>query len=135
MMLDSAGLHVLSQQECIRLLASARIGRIVFTERALPAVQPVGFALDGDTIVVRAAARSTLAGAAHDAIVAFEADDFNPETRTGWSVTTVGHARAVHDPAEIERLARLPLISWTPGGPDHYIVIQPEQLSGRRLDH
>ncbi|MEU8385537.1 pyridoxamine 5'-phosphate oxidase family protein, partial [Streptosporangium sp. NPDC048865] len=52
MKLDSVGLQILSRQECLTLLASTSIGRIVFTDRALPAVQPVGFVLDGEDIVI-----------------------------------------------------------------------------------
>lgn len=66
-------------------------------------------------------------------MVAFEADEFDPEERTGWSVTVIGHARAVHDPAEIAELAALPLTAWTPGSRDHYIVVDAEQVSGRRI--
>ena len=47
MKLDSAGLQVLSPAECVELLATTPIGRVVFTDHALPAVQPVNFVLDG----------------------------------------------------------------------------------------
>ncbi|SPL98798.1 unnamed protein product [[Actinomadura] parvosata subsp. kistnae] len=65
--------------------------------------------------------------------MAFEADEFDPGMRTGWSVTAVGHARAVTDPAEIVRLTELPLSPWAPGSRDHYIVVDAEQMSGRRI--
>ncbi|MBO3749286.1 pyridoxamine 5'-phosphate oxidase family protein [Streptosporangiaceae bacterium NEAU-GS5] len=39
--------------------------------------------------------------------------------RTGWSVTAVGPARAVTDPAEHARLRALPLTPWAPGEHDH----------------
>lgn len=133
MTVDSAGLQVLSPEECLRMLASARIGRVVFTDRALPAVQPVIYCLDGTDIVLRTAAGSTLAAATRNAVVAFEADDFDPDLRSGWSVTAVGHARAVHDPRELAGLAELPLTLWTPGERDHYVIIRAEQLSGRRI--
>ncbi|WP_345570217.1 pyridoxamine 5'-phosphate oxidase family protein [Nonomuraea rosea] len=133
MQLDSSGLQVLSRPECLRLLSSTPIGRIVFTDRALPAVQPVAFCLDGERIVIRTGIGSKLAAATRDAVVAFEADEFDPHERTGWSVTAVGHARAVRDPAEIARLAALPLIAWAPGSRDHYIVVLAEQVSGRRI--
>ncbi|MFC7039461.1 pyridoxamine 5'-phosphate oxidase family protein [Nonomuraea rubra] len=58
MKLDSAGLQVLTHEECMRLLPSRPIGRIVFTDRALPAVQPVNFCLDDQDIVIRTAAGS-----------------------------------------------------------------------------
>ena len=133
MKLDSAGLEVLSRPECLELLGSVSIGRIVFTDRALPAVQPVNFALDGETVVIRTTAGSKLAAAARDAIVAFEADDFDPVTHTGWSVTAVGPARAVYEAQEIERLARLPLTAWAPASQEHYILVQTGHLSGRRI--
>ncbi|MBT2229302.1 pyridoxamine 5'-phosphate oxidase family protein [Nonomuraea sp. NEAU-A123] len=133
MQLDSSGLVVLSREECLHLLASTAIGRIVFTDRALPAVQPVNFCLDGESIVIRTAIGSKLAAATRQAVVAFEADEFDPELRTGWSVTTVGHARAVRDPAELARLAALPLQPWAAGSRDHYIVVDAEQISGRRI--
>ncbi len=133
MKLDSAGLRVLSRTECVERLGSVPIGRIVFTDRALPAVQPVNFVLDGDTIVIRTSVGSKLAAATRNAVVAFETDEFDVEGRTGWSVTTVGHARAVTDPAEIERLSRLPLVPWAPGDREHFIVVAIEQISGRDI--
>ncbi|WP_424530195.1 pyridoxamine 5'-phosphate oxidase family protein [Sphaerisporangium viridialbum] len=132
MTLDSAGLQVLTREECLVLLASVPVGRIVFTDRALPAVQPVGFVLDGEHVVIRTTAGSRLAAAARNAVVAFEADEFDARAHRGWSVTMVGHARAVHDLAEIERLALLPLTPWARGG-DHFIVMFPQQISGRRI--
>ncbi|MFI7415763.1 pyridoxamine 5'-phosphate oxidase family protein [Nonomuraea sp. NPDC049684] len=133
MQLDSSGLQVLSREECLRLLSSTPIGRIVFTDRALPAVQPVNFCLDGERVVIRTSIGSKLAAATRHAVVAFEADEFDPAMRTGWSVTAVGHARAVTDPAETARLAALPLSPWAPGSRDHYIVVDAEQVSGRRI--
>ncbi|WP_204017503.1 pyridoxamine 5'-phosphate oxidase family protein [Sphaerimonospora thailandensis] len=133
MKLDSAGLEILSRDECLELLDSTPIGRIVFTDRALPAVQPVNFCLFEENVVIRTMAGSKLAAAARNAIVAFEIDDFDIDFRWGWSVTAVGHARAVSDPEEIARLSRLPLSPWAPGNRDHFILMAPEQISGRRI--
>jgi nitroimidazol reductase NimA-like FMN-containing flavoprotein (pyridoxamine 5'-phosphate oxidase superfamily) len=132
MKLDSAGLQVLSHEECMRLLPSRPIGRIVFTDRALPAVQPVNFCLDGQDIVIRTAAGSKLAAATRQAVVAFEVDDFDSVERTGWSVTVVGVARAADDPAQIARLESLRLTPWT-RCPDHFIVITTVEATGRRI--
>jgi nitroimidazol reductase NimA-like FMN-containing flavoprotein (pyridoxamine 5'-phosphate oxidase superfamily) len=133
MQLDSSGLQVLTREECFALLSAAPIGRIVFTDRALPAVQPVNFHLDGQSIVIRTSTGSKLAAATRRAVVAFEVDDFDTELRTGWSVTAIGQARAVTDLTEIDRLAALPLATWAPGNRDHYIVVDAEQVSGRRI--
>jgi uncharacterized protein len=141
MKVDSTGLRVLSRDECMHLLASAPIGRIVFTDRALPAIQPVNYALDGERLVIRTSAGSKLATAVRDAVVVLEADAFDPAGRTGWSVTVIGHARTVpQDREEFSLLAHLPLAPWAsrsgepPVSRDHYIVLPVEQVSGRRVE-
>ncbi|MFC4535063.1 pyridoxamine 5'-phosphate oxidase family protein [Sphaerisporangium dianthi] len=130
---DSAGLQVLTHEECLALLASVPVGRIVFTDRALPAVQPVNFVLDRGTVVIRTAAASRLASAVRNTVVAFEVDQFDARMRAGWSVTMVGHAHVVLDGHEIERLALLPLTPWVPEGKDQFIVLRPENIAGRRI--
>lgn len=132
--LDSAGLRVLSREECLRLLAVTPIGRIVFTDRALPAVQVVNYCLDGQDIVIRTAVGSKLAAATRNAVVAFEADEIDVATRTGWSVTAVGRARAASDPDELAWYRNLPITPWAPGDREHFIVIRAMQLSGRYLE-
>ncbi|MFW5898993.1 MAG: pyridoxamine 5'-phosphate oxidase family protein [Jiangellaceae bacterium] len=130
---DAAGLEVLSREESLVLLSSVPVGRIVFTDRALPAILPVNFVLDDSTIVFRTGAGSKLAAATREAIVAFEADSFHEATGTGWSVTVVGSAHSVEDPDEIARLATLPLRPWVPVTPEHYVRIDIAQVTGRRI--
>ncbi|GAA4147367.1 MULTISPECIES: pyridoxamine 5'-phosphate oxidase family protein [Actinomadura] len=128
------GLQVIGTRECLDLMRSVPIGRIVFTDRALPAIQPVNFVLDADdSVIIRTVPGSKLAAATRGAIVAFEADDFDEASRTGWSVTLIGPARAVTSPAERDRLARLPLTPWSPGMRDHFIRVTARQVSGRRI--
>ncbi len=125
---------MLDQRECLRLLSSVPVGRVAFTDRALPAIQPVNFVLDGSDVILRTGVGSKLGLAIRRAVVAFEADDFDPEVRSGWSVTLIGEARAVTDPAEAERLSRLPLPAWAPGPRDRYIRIFGRYVSGRRIN-
>ncbi|GAA3736688.1 nitroimidazol reductase NimA-like FMN-containing flavoprotein (pyridoxamine 5'-phosphate oxidase superfamily) [Spinactinospora alkalitolerans] len=133
MTIDTAGLEVLERQECLWLLAAAPIGRIVFTDRALPAVQPVNFALHGADIIVRTSSGSKLARATRDAVVAFEVDDYDVCARTGWSVMVVGTGRAVTDPDEVAELERLPLRPWAPGPRSHFIRVETDIITGRRI--
>lgn len=135
MHLDRSGLETLDPSECRALLGRAGVGRIAFTDRALPAIQPVNYAVHGDDVVFRTAVESRLATAAADTIVAFEIDDFDAATRTGWSVMIIGRARPVTDPARLAALHALPLISWAPGEHDRFITIRPELISGRRIPH
>ncbi len=133
--LDTAGLDVLSRDECMRLLASGVIGRVVFTAAALPAVQPVNYAVDADgAVIIRTSAGSRLASAARDAVLAFEVDDFDVASRSGWSVIVTGRAKVVRDPADLQRLKALPLTPWASGDRSEFIRIEPEIVSGRRVE-
>jgi len=128
---DSEGLRILTEQECHELLGTAPVGRIVFTDRALPAIQPVTFAIANGEVVILTPAGSKLAAATRNAVVAFEIDDFNHNTTSGWSVVIIGHARVIAENNELPHLR--PLTPWTPDAPAHYIAITPELISGRRL--
>lgn len=130
---DSLALENLSPDECMRLMGSVAVGRIVYTRRALPAVELVNFALvDGD-IVIRTSAEGTLAAATRGAVVAFEVDVVDIDGHAGWSVTIVGQARAVSDAEEVRSLERVALTSWVPGSGRHFIRISPAIVNGRRV--
>ena len=123
----------LDRAECLRLLATSRIGRVVFTAAALPAAQPVAYLLDDEEVVLRAAVGSTLAAATRHHVVAFETDHVDERTRTGWSVLGVGEAYEVLDPVRLAELAeRLPP-PWVPQHDQHTISIPLQRLTGRRL--
>ena len=128
------GFRELGRQECLRLMAKASIGRIVYTRRALPAVLPINFTLDGDgTVLLRTSTASELVRAIDDAVVAFEADDVDVARHSGWSVVVTGTATVVTDPAEHERLARTGPVSWVPAPQEVYVRIDPELVTGREL--
>ena len=110
-------LAVLSREQCLRLMATAPVGRIIYTRHAMPAVEVVNFTVDAGDIVIRTAPSGKLLAAIRGAVVAFEADDFDPVTRSGWSVTAVGHAREVTNPADIGMLRTTGPHPWVAG--DH----------------
>src|SRR5690606_10684839 len=95
MEIDRNGLEVLGREECMRLLASASLGRLGITTGALPTVLPVNFRLVGDQIVFRTGSGTKLDAATDNAVVAFEVDDMDPVWHTGWSVVVTGMAREV----------------------------------------
>jgi uncharacterized protein len=132
-MYDSAGLQVLSREECLKLLGTAAaVGRLVYTEKALPVVHPVVFVLDGDCVVLRVPDGSATL-AARDTIVAFQIDDVAPDLSRGWSVMAVGHVTEVEEEARLVRLRGLPLASRGYGEHDRYLVVDLELLTGRRI--
>jgi uncharacterized protein len=130
---DGSALQQLSRDECLTLMASVPVGRIIYSRRALPAVELVSFALDQGDIVIRAVRGGGLAAAAHGTVVAFEADCLDAAHQAGWSVTAIGPSREVTDTADIARLQAMGLNSWADGTRDHFIRISPVMLTGRYL--
>ncbi len=130
---DESALEQLPSDECLRLMATVPIGRIVYSRRALPAVDLVNFAIDRGDIVIRTDGGGKLAAAAHGTVVAFEADALDVDHQAGWSVTAIGQSREVTDPGDIGRLQAMGLSSWAPGIREHFIRITPQLLNGRRL--
>lgn len=130
---DSSVLEHLSRGECMRLMGSVPVGRIVYTRQALPAVELVNFTLDNGDIVIRTDAGGKLAAATRGAVVAFETDSVDVTRQAGWSVTVVGLSRAVTDAGEVRRLERTGLTSWAAGTRDHFIRISPTIVNGRRI--
>ncbi|MCX4767963.1 pyridoxamine 5'-phosphate oxidase family protein [Streptomyces sp. NBC_01275] len=123
--------------EALRLLGSVSLGRIVFTRHALPTVRPVNHVLiDGD-IVIRTHGDATLTRYARQtggegAVVAYEADDIDPDTHLGWSVVVTGYARLVTDLRELAHYQAL-LRPWVSQRMDHAVRISPDLITGVRL--
>lgn len=126
-------LEVLDREQCLDLLDTVRVGRLVFTEDALPAVQPVNFRLHRGDVVIRVAGGAKLTAATGNAVVAFEADELDPDLRAGWSVTVVGHADLITDVTELVELSGTFLQPWVDGRRDHFVRIRTEKVTGRRL--
>ncbi len=127
-------LEVLDRTQCLDLLDTVRVGRLVFTEDALPAVQPVNFRLYRGDVVIRVAGGAKLAAATGNTVVAFQADELEPDLRTGWSVTVVGHANLITDVSELIELSGTFLQPWVDGRRDHFIRINTQKVTGRRLN-
>jgi hypothetical protein len=118
--------------ECLRLLTTALLGRIVYTRNALPAVEPVRFTLEGGHIFAAVGPASALPATVDQSVVAFQADRFD-DHRDAWSVTVVGGLRLVNDPAEIAKLRGQGLMSWMPSERDQFMHITPGLVTGQRL--
>ena len=133
MQLDRNGLEVLSRAECVRLLAQTRVGRVVVTDRALPAAFPVNFALLDEDVVFMTTAGSKLEAAEGEEVMAFEADEIDPVRHGGWSVLVQGLASVISDPDELAQARDLHLEPWAPAGQFQFVRIRAELVSGRRL--
>jgi len=123
----------LAATECLRLLSTAGVGRIVYTRRAMPVVELVSFAVDGGDIVIRTDPGGALAAATHHTVVAFEADEVDMATGQGWSVMAIGRSREATEASDVARLRDIGLRPLEPGEQEHFIRITPGILSGWRL--
>jgi nitroimidazol reductase NimA-like FMN-containing flavoprotein (pyridoxamine 5'-phosphate oxidase superfamily) len=133
MEIDRNGLEVMTREECLALLASIPVGRIGLSIGALPVVLPVNFVVAGDEIIIRTAEGSKLDAALQHAVVAFEADEFDPLSHSGWSVLVRGTSRVLVLPGEIDRARRLALRPWANEQSDRYVAISTDLVSGRRV--
>ncbi|MFD7444872.1 pyridoxamine 5'-phosphate oxidase family protein [Streptomyces sp. NPDC059909] len=128
-----AGLVDLSPADALALLGSVQVGRVAFSHQALPAIRPVNHVLDDGDIVIRTHTGSALLHhALLSEVVAYEADQLDPETRSGWSVVVTGTATRVSHPDELARYKRL-LTPWVDSGTDHVVRIRAEFVTGYRL--
>ncbi|MGH6655481.1 MAG: pyridoxamine 5'-phosphate oxidase family protein [Actinocrinis sp.] len=130
---NANGLEVLSRPEAIALLETQEVGRLVYSRRALPAVTPVNFTVCAGGILVWTGSASSLGQAVRGAVVAFEADELDRATRSGWSVTVTGTARLVTDERELGRARVDGPVPWAPGIKEHLIRIPLTMVTGRWL--
>lgn len=120
--------------ECVSLISTVGVGRVAFTDQALPQVLPVNFAVDGSSIVFRTSRDGRLAASCSGTVVAFEVDSIEADFHTGWSVLLIGAADAIVRESELIRARRLPFAPWPGGDRDHFVRIVVGIMSGRRLE-
>ncbi|MER7499360.1 pyridoxamine 5'-phosphate oxidase family protein [Nonomuraea pusilla] len=127
-------LEELTETEALRLLGEVPLGRVVFTRHALPAIRPVNHIVVDGHVVIRTTVGTVLSTEVSPAgaVVAFEADQLDMDTRLGWSVIVTGMARPVDDPEEADRYKDR-LQPWVAGGMDQVIRIRPEIVTGFTL--
>lgn len=127
----------LTRGECLTLLSTHPIGRIVYTARGLPAVIPVNFLVEsgaGDEGVLVCCVRGGwLLSSIDRAVVGFEADQLDRGMDDGWWVTVVGRAEPVRDEREAAALRADPRWPRPIDEGDGILRLSPELASGRRI--
>lgn len=123
----------LEPAECLRLLSSARLGRVGFSAPEGPQILPVNHTVLDGAVVFRTDLYSSLAEATHGSTVAFEADELDDRMQSGWSVLVVGSAEHVEDHDEmVDVFARMGQ-PWAPGSRPLLARIVPSTVTGRRF--
>jgi len=121
----------LSEEESWELLASGVVGRIAWIRGDRPFVIPVNFTVDGTTIHIHSTPYSTLVREVDDTLVAFQVDDIDVGSRSGWTVVAQGRAE-IRYPGALTPPG--PSVDVWPAGPKAVtIVIDVAEVSGRRL--
>jgi nitroimidazol reductase NimA-like FMN-containing flavoprotein (pyridoxamine 5'-phosphate oxidase superfamily) len=129
----------LDEAECMELLGTGRIGRLIYNSRYGPVALPSEYKIHEGSIIFRTY-RTTFTeedlrtGIAHaEYQVAFEADQTDPEAREGWLVLVLGTAHHIDTAAERASIADVGLKSWVEGEPEHFIRVDPIRVAGQRL--
>jgi len=125
--------EILDEAECLSLLGSEPVGRIGLTASALPVVLPVNFVLEGRTIVFATEPGLKLDAARAHNVACLEVDGYDRWAHTGWSVLATGRLAVIEDPERRAELTRLPLHPWALPGARHFVTLEIELLSGRRI--
>jgi len=127
------GIEEMGHNECLTRLAEGGFGRIAVVVDGHPVISPVHYATVDELVVFRIAPGSKLDDVLRGGPVSFEVDDVDLDAGRGWSVVVTGWARVATTPAQAEHFATLGLPRWGPDDTDHWIVVHPERISGRRL--
>jgi nitroimidazol reductase NimA-like FMN-containing flavoprotein (pyridoxamine 5'-phosphate oxidase superfamily) len=127
----------LARPECLRLLATTSIGRVVVSVPGWdhPVIRPVNYLFDesSQSVLLRSAMGSKLHALLRSARAAFEIDGIDHAGDIGWSVIITGVCEEVTAAAELRRVAALGLEPWAPGTNGRWIRIRTNVISGRRI--
>lgn len=133
MPLPTTGLKVLDRAECMQLLASTKLGRVILSVAALPAAFPVNYRVRGAAIIFRTGPGTKVTRALDSNVVGFEVDSVDERTGTGWSVLVIGSATIISDPDEIDALEQWGIPSLAGDRLPLFVRISIDQVSGRRI--
>jgi len=123
-------LRTLTEVECRELLDARQVGRVAYCDEHGPVVVPVNYTLDGDGVLLRVSPHTSLALHLRSAPAAFQVDEHDDYTQSGWSVLVRGQATWV-DPADHPAADRLS--PWPEGQRTLHVRIEAREITGRRL--
>jgi uncharacterized protein len=130
---EEASVEQLTEDACWALLRTTSVGRLAVWVDDHPDIFPINYAVDHGTVVFRSARGTKVSAALSDSPVAFEADGYDAETSTAWSVVIRGNAERISGGPELIETVDLPLFPWQAGDKGQFIRIVPTVTSGRRF--
>jgi nitroimidazol reductase NimA-like FMN-containing flavoprotein (pyridoxamine 5'-phosphate oxidase superfamily) len=127
----SGRLRELDISECLELAATRSVGRVAFCTDDGPVVLPVNYVVDELGVVFRTSPHNSIARWAQNRRVAFQVDEIDDFTQSGWSVLVSGTAEVIDEPSALPADAR-PL-SWAEGTRSLFVRVPARTVTGRRL--
>jgi uncharacterized protein len=124
-------ISILSGSECWELMSSVALGRLVTSVDGHPEIFPVNFVVQDRGILFRTAQGTKLVSAAINDQVLFEVDQY--DAAEGWSVIVKGNARVMRTDEQRDTAERAHLTPWTSSAKQHFILIRPLSVTGRRF--
>jgi hypothetical protein len=122
----------LDEEECRELVSQHLVGRVAWCHPTDgPSVLPVNYRFDGRHIVFRTSPHTDLARHFSQGRAAFQIDEFDEYTQSGWSVMARGPAEVVPWD-EVPEPDQRPS-PWVAGNRNFYVRIAVERLTGRRV--
>jgi hypothetical protein len=122
--------RALDKCECMHHLATAQIGHLGLTAKALPLVTPVRYRLIAGSIVFATGSPTELAAARNRAVACLEVSGVDASTGDDWSVVAIGRLRNATDP-QLEWPDEKPLPpAWGAPYADDFVALDFELLSG-----
>jgi hypothetical protein len=124
----------LSDEECLIFLASTTRGRLGLTVDDMPAIRAIHYQLVTERVVFRVPVHSDVYRGAVGQIVAFEADDSDPERQLMWTVHGRATCHEVRSPEFAHRLRELlPPLFVDPDVEDRVLRLEFDSLEGEQF--
>ncbi|MDX6280749.1 MAG: uncharacterized protein QOH03_1820 [Kribbellaceae bacterium] len=116
----------------MNLLRSHQVGRVVYSDGAIPVATPVNYIFDGGAVVFRTHPGSRLAKATRDTVLSFQVDEVDVDTASGWSVIVTGVGQVLGG-LDLLQAEHGPLVSWAGDDRTHLVRIPASLVSGCRV--
>ncbi len=130
--LDANDFVVLDRSACLERLALHRVAAVAITDGALPVVLPALYLLQGEDILVGAAATSVLGRCMPNSIISLCVYDLDAELFMGWTISLTGRAELVTAPPKL--VDRGAFRQWGRAGSEQIVVrVGTERISGRQI--
>jgi hypothetical protein len=124
-------MHELDTAECWELMSGRSVGRVAFCTEDGPLVLPVNFVVHEGNVLFRTSPHNVIAAHLNGKPAAFEVDDVDDFTQSGWSVLVQGRAEFLESVDELPAGTRP--VAWAEGTRSLFVSVRARLITGRRV--